>query len=82
MDRQYLREASSAQLRRRTTKARIQGTRDWVASHARSSRRYRPPTGSSIRPDLKKERKELHSREILPAPFGTRRGRGLPGRQR
>lgn len=44
VDRRYLREA------------RTQGTRDGIASHARSSRRY------SIRPDLGGERRELAER--------------------
>lgn len=54
----YLQEASLAQLIRTTTEARTQGTGDWITSHVKSSRCYRPLKGGSTRPDLRKERKE------------------------
>ena len=40
--------------------------RDWIANHVRRcSLRYRPPRGGNIRPDLRKERKELAGRYYL-----------------
>lgn len=67
-----------AHLTRKTTKARVQGTRAWVSSHVKSNyRRYRPPRGSNLRPDVRKERKELASRhyQLLSGRFH----RVLPG---
>ena len=54
----YLQEASLARLTSTTTEARTQGTGDWITSHVKSSRCYRPLKGGSTRPDLRKERKE------------------------
>ena len=61
-DRRYLREASLAHLTRKTTEARTQSTRGWIASQVKRSRRYRPPKRGGIRPDLRKEREELAER--------------------
>ena len=41
---------------------RTQGTSSWIASHVKSSRRCRPPRGSNLRPDHRKEEKGLASR--------------------
>ena len=58
-DRRYFRKASLAHLKRKTTEAGSQATRDWIAGHVKSNRQYRLPKGSGIRPTLTKERKEL-----------------------
>ena len=56
VEQQLLRQASPPHLTRATTEARAQGTRDWVSSHVRSSRRYRPPRGRGVRPDLREKK--------------------------
>lgn len=60
--REYLAEASASYLARRATERRSQAIRDWISSHVGPERRYRPPAGGKIRPELRKERKELASR--------------------
>lgn len=62
VDRQYLREATLAHLTRKATERRSKATKDWISSHIKQERRYRPPRGGKILPDLEKERKELASR--------------------
>ena len=78
-DRRYLREASLAHLTRRTTEARTQTTRDWIASHAKSSG-VQAPDGQHHPSRPQKEAKG-NGRAVLPAPFGIRLSWGLPGRQ-
>lgn len=60
-DRRCLREASLAHPTRKTTEARTQATREWIASH-KSSRRHKLPRGNIIRPALRKEQIELAGR--------------------
>ena len=58
----YLGEAGLSHLTRKTTEVRSEATRDWVRSHVRGERRYRPPPGGRIRKGLGKVRKELAGR--------------------
>ena len=62
VDRQLQRQASLSHLIQVTTEARTQGTRAWIASHVKTSRRYWPPKDSGICPDLRMERKGVASR--------------------
>ena len=55
-------QASLSHLTRKAAEAKTRSTRQWISSHVRASRRYCPPKGSGIRPDLRKDSKELASR--------------------
>ena len=59
---EYLREASLSHLTRKTTEARSEATGEWIRSHAKEERRYRPPPRGRLRKVLGKVRKELASR--------------------
>lgn len=58
-ERRHLREAGFAHLTRKTTEARTQRTRNWIACHARGGRHYRLPKGSNLRRDLCNEENGL-----------------------
>lgn len=51
-DRQYLQQSCPSD--KKNDRGESQATRDWITSHVKSSRRYSPPRGSTIRPALKK----------------------------
>ena len=58
-DPEYLREASLSRLTRKATEARSNTASEWIQSHVRRERRYRPPPGRKLRKGLGRVRKEL-----------------------
>lgn len=55
VERAFLRETSLVHVTRVTIEAHTQDTRRRISGR----RRYRPPKGGDVRPDLRRERKEL-----------------------
>lgn len=51
-DRHYIREKTVTCLTRKMPEVWAQGTWNWIQSHVNSSRLYRPPRDSKVRPDL------------------------------
>ena len=57
---ELLTEASLSHMSRSATKARSRTSAEWIASHVRSGRRYRPPPGRGLRRQhLRYTRKDL-----------------------
>ena len=53
----YLKEAGLSHLTRKTTEARSGAAKEWIRSHVRRERRYRPPPGGMLRKGLGRVRK-------------------------
>ena len=67
-DRAYPRETSLSHMTRRETEVRPQTTRDRITERIRPDRLFRPPKGSRIRPQLRRERKAVAGRYFSSSP--------------